>query len=152
MGVAPVIPLNYSQTHGSAGSTSLSDAQTFQLMLQQNMNKMISGMDSLFESNSDNNSSSSDSFFGSSGDFLSSVTGSTQTSDSGIYGSGANTSPILEMIARSNLIGKTVEATDPSTGQTISGKVNSVFYENNILLFDVGGKKIPPENLLKVTS
>jgi len=150
MSVTPVIPLNYSKTQGTTGSTSLSDAQTFQLMLQQNMNKMISGMDSIFSSGSDNDNSS-DSIFGSSDDYLSSITGSTQTSGSGIYGSGVNSSPILEMISRSNLVGKTVEATDPNTGQVISGKVNSVFYENNILLFDVGGKKIPPENLLKVT-
>lgn len=150
MSVAPVIPRNYSNNLSSAGSTSLSDAQMFQLMLQQNLNKMISSTDSMFSSSSDDDNSS-DSFFGGASDYLSSVSGSTQTSSSSIYGSGTNSSPILEMIARSNLIGKTVEATDPSTGQVISGKVNSVFYENNILLFDVGGKKIPPENLLKVT-
>jgi len=146
-----VTPLNYSRAQSPAGKAAYSDAELFQVMLQQSVNNMISGASSLMGSDDSGNESS---LFGSSGDFVSNYSGSSQISSygsSGLYGSGQNTSPILEMIARSNLIGKTVEATDPSTGQTVTGKVNSVFYEGGLLLFDVGGVKIPPENLKKIS-
>jgi len=60
-------------------------------------------------------------------------------------------SPQLELIARSNLIGKTVEAIDPITKQRFTGEVKSIILERGILLIDIDGVKVPPENLLKVT-
>jgi len=147
----PSIPLNYSNNKGSSASSSSSNADMFRLLMQQNMNNMMSSFNPLF-SNEEEDSSSS--FFGSAGNFLPSSDLNTGINSYGQFtdqASTANNSIILEMIARSNLIGKTVEAVDPQTGQTITGKVQSVTYEGSLLLFDVGGKLIPPENLRKVS-
>lgn len=79
--------------------------------------------------------------------------GSATTNPTDISGALTSTggSQYLQMIAQSNLIGKTVQALDPTTRQPFTGRVNSVSVENGILLLDVGGKKIPPENLIKIT-
>lgn len=60
-------------------------------------------------------------------------------------------SPYMELIARSNLIGKTVEAINPLTRETFTGKVDAVLVENGILLIDIAGTKVTPEYLVKVT-
>jgi len=152
----PTIPLNYSNSKSSAygaSSSSLSDADTFRLLMQQNLNNMISSFNPLFSSEEEEENSSS-SFFGSAGNFLPSSDLNTGTNPYGQFTNQASTTNnpiILEMISRSNLIGKTVEAIDPQTGQTITGKVQSVTYEGSLLLFDVGGKLIPPENLRRVS-
>jgi len=57
----------------------------------------------------------------------------------------------MELIARSNLIGKTVEAINPLTREKFTGKVDAVLVENGILLIDIGGTKVTPEYLIKVT-
>ncbi len=97
----------------------------------------------------------------------SNIFGSTPSSTSSIFGGTGNTalptdlggalsatdtgnSQYLELIARSNLIGKTVQALNPSTKQVFTGKVTSVSVDNGILLIEVNGIKVPPENLLKV--
>jgi len=89
--------------------------------------------------------SSTDPLFGGSGGSASlpSDIGGATTSSSG--------SQYLELIARSNLVGKMAEAINPSTNKTFSGKINSVSVENGILLIDVGGVKITPEYLVKIT-
>lgn len=61
-------------------------------------------------------------------------------------------SPQFELIARANLIGKTVEAINPVTKQKFSGEVKSVILDGGILLIDIDGIKVPAENLLKVTN
>lgn len=59
-------------------------------------------------------------------------------------------SQYLELIARSNLVGKTVQAVNPATKQMFTGKVDSVSVANGILLLSIGGINVPPENLIKV--
>ena len=59
-------------------------------------------------------------------------------------------SPYMELIAKSNLIGKTVDAINPVTRQPFSGKVDAVSVENGVLLIDIGGIKVTPEYLVKV--
>jgi hypothetical protein len=149
----PSIPLNYSnnRSSGYAANYAGTNADMFQILLQQNMNNMMSSFNPLFNNEEENSSSS---FFGSASNFLPSSNLNNGTDLFGqVTGQSSNTtnSPILEMIARSNLIGKTVEAVDPQTGSVITGKVQSVTYEGSLLLFDVGGKLIPPENLRKVS-
>ena len=61
-------------------------------------------------------------------------------------------SPQFELIARSNLIGKNVEAINPATKQKFTGEVKSVILERGMLLIDIDGIKVPAENLLKVTN
>ncbi len=55
-----------------------------------------------------------------------------------------------QMIAKSNLIGKSVEAKDPETGSILTGKVSGITVESGKLEVLVNGKKIPPENLISV--
>ena len=77
--------------------------------------------------------------------------GATLPSDIGAGLTATGGSQYLEMIARSNLVGKMAEAINPQTNQKFTGRVNSVMVENGMLLIDVGGVKIPPENLVKIT-
>jgi len=58
----------------------------------------------------------------------------------------------LELIARSNLVGKKVEAINPLTKQKFTGTVKDISLERGILLINIDGIQVPPENLLKVTS
>lgn len=60
-------------------------------------------------------------------------------------------SQYLEMVAKSNLIGKTVSAVDPATKQQFTGKVESVSLDNGVLLLTVGGKKVPIESILSIS-
>ena len=66
--------------------------------------------------------------------------------------SSLNTSPAyLELIARSNLIDKTVTYYNPSnTKETLSGTVQNISVENGILKINVDGATITPEYLKSV--
>ncbi len=55
-----------------------------------------------------------------------------------------------QMINKSGLIGKTVDATDPETKQIITGKIAGVTVESGKLQILINGKAIPPENLLSI--
>jgi len=144
-------------TKFSRTGSAYTNPDTFQVMLQQNMQ---SDFDILFGNDDENNNasvlgennifsstpSSNSPYFGGTG------SGSTLPSDlAGLSNYSSGTSTAVEMLARANLIGKTVEAVDPSTKQTITGKVMSISAKNGQILIDVAGHDIPPENLLKVT-
>ncbi len=58
--------------------------------------------------------------------------------------------PYIELLARSNLPGKTVVAVNPLTKQKFTGEVKSVLIENGMILINVDGIKIPPENILEI--
>lgn len=88
--------------------------------------------------------SSTDTLFGGTG-------GATLPSDIGGGLSTTGGSQYMELIARSNLVGKIVEAINPQTKQKFTGKVDSVLVDNGILLIEVGGVKVPPEYLVKIT-
>lgn len=62
----------------------------------------------------------------------------------------SSTSVFNEMIARANLIGKTVDAYDPETGNIFTGRVSSVTVDGGKVAIVVGEKKIPPENLISI--
>jgi len=118
------------------------EAQSFDTLFgEEGMNNSIFGDSNMFGSLP----STTSPLFGGMGEAMlpSDIAGATSTTGGSQY---------MELIARSNLVGKTVEAVDPRTGKTISGKVTSVFVENGILLIDIEGTKVPPENLTKVTS
>lgn len=55
-----------------------------------------------------------------------------------------------EMITRSNLIGKTVDAFDPESKKIVTGKVSGVTVESGKLLIIVNGKGLSPENLVTI--
>jgi len=122
------------------------------------------------------NTSFSNILFGDSEDAYNSIFGSNSsssgfdTSDTSLFGGvgsnlpaelsgvgGANTAynnnpAYIELIARSNLVGKTVTYYDPSnTKDTKSGTVNSVSVDNGILQINVSGTAITPEYLKSVT-
>lgn len=129
----------------------------FKLMLAQMIGGSASDFDTLFGDNeaSDTSLFGGTSFFGqtpsSTSPLFNGINGVSFPSDIGgqnIFNSGV--SPAIELIARSNLIGKTVSAVDPATQQTISGKVSGVSVEGGIVLINVGGTKVPPENLVSV--
>ncbi|KAF0133323.1 MAG: hypothetical protein FD145_1341 [Candidatus Saganbacteria bacterium] len=164
MAIIPNPAVNFG-SYGNTGTIDVSkfsrtgspytDPNSFALMLAQNMNDF----DILFgdEEKKDSSTFGSSSLFSSSpssvSPYFGGLTGVDIPSDIG----GQNTfftgvSPAYEMIARSNLIGKTVEAVNPSTGQKFSGKVESVSVDGGILLINVGGTLLPPENLVSVTS
>jgi len=158
MAIIPNVPVNFGR-YGNTGTidttkysrtgSPYTNPDTFALMLAQNLTNNI---DILFgdETTSNNSIFGSSTNFGSgSSNAFSSAFG---TDFSGLPTSGiTGVSPAMEMITRSNLIGKTVEAINPSTGQKFSGKVESVSVEGGILLINVGGTPVPPENLIKVT-
>jgi hypothetical protein len=140
----------------NSGNAYSENPDLFQVLLQQNMNNAF---DILFDTKDDESSSGSifpsmysdqtaqSQLFGSTADMtslLSNVGGGQST-----YFSGTN--PAAEMIAKANLIGKTVDAVDPTTNQTFTGQVKSVQVEGGVLLIEVGDKKVPPENLIKIS-
>jgi len=139
------------QTNASSSNGELSQSQQFQLNLEQAITKSFDNLFNNSSDNSDSSSGSSDLFSG----FLPS--NSTQASSNtlggdytGLQTSTVGSSKALEMISQSNLIGKNVEAIDQSTGQKITGKVNSVSLSNNSIIFDVGGVQVPAEAMVKV--
>ncbi len=157
MAIVPTVPVNFGP-YGNTGTLDISkftrtgspytNPNNFALLLAQNM----SAFDILFGDETTSNNSifgegtnfgSTSSIYGSSA-FGSEFSGAANLDITGV-------SPALEMIARSNLIGKTVEAVNPTTGKQFSGKVESVSVEGGILLINVGGIPVPPENLIKVT-
>jgi hypothetical protein len=162
MAINPSIPINFGQ-YGNTGTIDISkfsrtgspytNSDSFALMLAQNLN---SNFDILFGNEESKNSSvfGNTNAFGASsantssylGDFginyLSDIGGQTSTT--------TGLSPALEMIARSNLIGKTVEAINPTTRKHFDGKVESVSVQGGILLINVDGIAVPPENLVQV--
>jgi hypothetical protein len=126
-----------SLSNSQTASSSLSDPQLFRLMLEQQVNQNLS---SLFSGDNDEENSSS-SLLGSSNDVFN-FSGTT---------SSALTSPVYQMIAQSGLIGKSVEALDPKTGQTIKGQVQGVEMIGSQIYVMVGGIPVPPENLRRIT-
>ncbi|MFA4966693.1 MAG: hypothetical protein WC624_00515 [Candidatus Margulisiibacteriota bacterium] len=162
MAINPSIPVNFGK-YGNTGTIDITkfsrtgsattNTDNFALMLAQNMN----AFDILYG----DDQSRDDSIFGSSvfgtapsstSSIFGNVTGVNFPSDIGGVSTGyTGVSPAVEMIARSNLIGKTVDAIDPSTRQQFSGKVESVSVQGGILLINVGGISVPPENLLTVS-
>jgi hypothetical protein len=159
---SPVV--NFGQ-YGNTGTIDISkftrtgsantDPNSFALMLAQNMNPF----DILFGDENSSNSSSilgQQSFFNTFPNTSSSLTGGNSSginfpSDLGGVATGFNgVSAQYEMIARSNLIGKTVEAVEPGTHKTFTGKVEGVSVAGGILLINVGGTDVPPENLINV--
>ena len=58
--------------------------------------------------------------------------------------------PSMQLSLWSNLIGKTVEATDPLTGKSVSGKVASVVMQNGSAMLDIGSL-IDPAAVTKVS-
>lgn len=158
MAIIPNVPVNFGR-YGNTGTidttkysrtgSPYTNPDTFALMLAQNLTNNI---DILFGDETTSNNS----VFGSTTNFGSTASNSFSsafgTDFSGLPTSGTTgVSPAVEMIARSNLIGKTVEAVDPSTGKQFSGKVESVSVQGGILLINVGGVSVPPENLITVT-
>lgn len=143
-------PNSFSRT----GTVYSGDTDSFQILLQQNINNAFN---ILFDDNNDNNSdttfssifpnqTTTSSLFGGSLD-----TGDITTNISGQSSLFSEVNPALEMIARSNLIGKNVEAFDTATNQTFTGIVKSVQLEGGVLLIEVGDKKVPPEYLIKIS-
>ena len=106
------------------------DPQLFQLYLTASM----TNIDSLF---GDDDKEDSDDVFGNSSLFSQSTFGTSKT----IY---------EEMIARAGLIGKTVDAIDPTTNQIFTGKVNGVTVESGNLQIIIDGRSLPPENLRSI--
>jgi hypothetical protein len=112
--------------------------------------------DILFDEEGVNNSVfGSSSVFGASPSSISPAFGgmgeATLPSDIAGLGTSAGATPqYFELIARSALIGKMVDAIDPDTGKQFSGEVKSVSIENGQLIIDVSGTKIAPESLVKV--
>ena len=163
MAINPSIPVNFGK-YGNTGTIDISkfsrtgspytNSDSFALMLAQNLN---SNFDILFGDEESKNSSifGNTTAFGASSTNTSSYLGDfgiNNTSDlGGLTSSTTGVSPALEMIARSNLIGKTVEAVNPATGKQFSGKVESVGLDGGVLLINVGGITVPPENLIQVT-
>ena len=162
MAIIPTVPVNFGP-YGNTGSidtskfsrtgSPYSNPDSFALMLAQNLN---SSFDVLFGDEESKNSAvfGDTNIFGASSSNASSYLGDfgvNYMSDLGGQTSGiTGVSPALEMIARSNLIGKNVEAVNPATGKQFSGKVESVDVEGGVLLINVGGTSVPPENLVKV--
>jgi len=126
-----------SLSNSQTAASQLSDPQLFRLMLQQQINQNLS---SLFQSDN-NDEENNSSILGSSNDLFN-LSGTS---------SSALTSPAYQMIAQSGLIGKTVEALDPKTGQTIKGQVQGVEMIGSQIYVMVGGIPVPPENLRKIT-
>ncbi len=145
-------PTQYGRT-----GTAYTDPNTFKLyMAQQNQNNVniLFGDEEQF-----NNSIFGDtSVFGATPSSTSTLFGgvgsATLPSDlAGLSSTGgiASGSQYFELIAKSYLIGKTVEAVDPNTHKTFTGKVISVHKENEILKINVGGVDVLPENIIKVS-
>jgi hypothetical protein len=67
-----------------------------------------------------------------------------------IFGQTSLVSPQYEMSVYSSLIGKTITALNPETGQQITDKVTGVLLQNGKVVLDVNGVIIPTENLLKI--
>ena len=126
-----------SLSNSQTAASQLSDPQLFRLMLQQQINQNLS---SLFQSDN-NDEENNSSILGSSNDLFN-LSGTS---------SSALTSPAYQMIAQSGLIGKTVEALDPKTGQTIKGQVQGVEMIGSQIYVMVGGIPVPPENLRRIT-
>lgn len=150
--IGSINPTQFSQT-----GSPFTDPNLFKLYLAQALD--TNAFDILFgdEERRDSTIMGGQSIFGSSPTNVSPLFGGISTIDLPSDIGGQNTffptvNPSELLIARSNLIGKTVEAVNPSTKQTFSGTVNSVGLENGILLIEVGSTKVPPENLIKVTS
>jgi len=141
MGISQVPQANIYSTgslsNSQTAAANLSDPQLFRLMLEQQINQNLS---SLFSGDSDKEESNT-SLFGSSND-LYNLSGTT---------SSAVSSPIYQMIAQSGLIGKTVEALDAKTGQTIKGQVQGVEMIGSQIYVMVGGIPVLPENLRRIT-
>ncbi|MCX5750888.1 MAG: hypothetical protein NT099_04375 [Candidatus Saganbacteria bacterium] len=140
-------PSKFSRT-GSAYST---DPNLFIYELKKAMN--TDALDILFG----DEETRSNSVFGS-GSALGGNTSSASDPFSDLTGQNSfdnSLAPQIEMIARSNLIGKTVSAINPSTKSKIEGKVESISVTNGTLLFNlnVNGTiiKVPSENLLSVS-
>ena len=117
------------------------DPELFKMYLAASM----TNLDSILNSSSDNGENSDNNFLGTDL-FNSNYTGSTQSSS--IFSS----SDLIyeQMIAQANLIGKNVEAYDPDTKQIFTEKVTGVAVSGGRLYITVGGKKIPPENLISI--
>ena len=108
-------------------------------MTTNNVNSILFG-------NENNTTSSTDNIdFGVSG-----LTGAIDSNN--VFGASAfsNVSPQFELSVYSSLIGKTVTATDPSSGKQITDKVKSVVLQNGKVMLDVNGVIVPPENLSKI--
>jgi len=79
------------------------------------------------------------------------ATGSQNNFDAfGVSNGYTGVSSQFEMSVYSSLIGKTVTATDPSSGKQVTGKVTSVQTQNGNVAINVGGTIVTPENLLKI--
>ena len=126
-----------SLSNSQTAASQLSDPQLFRLMLQQQINQNLS---SLFQSDN-NDEENNSSILGSSNDLFN-LSGTS---------SSALTSPVYQMIAQSGLIGKSVEALDAKTGQTIKGQVQGVEMIGSQIYVMVGGIPVPPENLRRIT-
>jgi hypothetical protein len=114
-------------------------------MTTNNVNSILFGNET---NNQDSTNAGID--FGVSGLTPTNVPGTTNIND--VFGASAfsNVSPQFELSVYSSLIGKTVTATDPSSGKQITDKVKSVVLQNGKVMLDVNGVIVPPENLSKI--
>jgi len=104
----------------------------------------------LFGNETNNETSNNGIDFGVSTSTPSNIPGTTNIND--MFGASAfsNVSPQFELSVYSSLIGKTVTATDPSTGKQVTDKVKSVVLQNGKVMLDVNGVIVPPENLSRI--
>jgi hypothetical protein len=114
-------------------------------MTTNNVNSILFGNET---NNQDSTNAGID--FGVSGLTPTNVPGTTNIND--VFGASAfsNVSPQFELSVYSSLIGKTVTATDPSTGKQVTDKVKSVVLQNGKVMLDVNGVIVPPENLSRI--
>lgn len=150
------------RTSASGGSTALTQDDFTRILLAQMASPDLS---SLFETNNTNNGNSSDplssgytsSLFGNLSSLLppqlsagsGAASGSISSQLFGNYATGLL--PSMGLSVWSNLIGKTVEAVDKTTGQPVSGKVASVVMQNGTAMLDTGSTLIDPATVTKVS-